>query len=171
MRNNTVSILGLAAAMVSLAADQVVKTWAIAAVAVRGEMQAGQWLNIVAVENTGVAFGIAAASRPWILIGIGLALATGLSVWLLRTRSKFQAIGLGFAIGGALGNIADRILLGSVRDFLDFHWDRYHWPAFNLADVFILIGLSIVVFINERKEEDKGYAPRSGQGLEQTPLH
>ena len=155
MQINGARSLGLAAAIISLATDQITKTWALAWVIVNGDIQVGRWLNIVSVQNTGVAFGMATGSRPWILIAIGGALSLGLSVWMLRTRSRVQALGLGLAIGGALGNITDRVLFGSVRDFLDFHWDSLHWPAFNLADVFILIGLSIVVFVNEKVGSDR----------------
>lgn len=170
MRINTMKSLGLAAAIISLAVDQIVKSWAVASVAVYGDMQLGQWLNVVSVQNSGVAFGIATGSRPWILIALGLALTLGLSVWLLRSKTKFQSIGLGLAIGGALGNIADRFFLASVRDFLDFHWGNLHWPAFNLADVFILLGLTILVLVNEEGHVEPAEKRPTDEGSDKTPF-
>ena len=153
MRSDGLKLLGVAAAISSLAADQMTKSWSVRTVVADGDIQVGQWLNIVAVENNGVAFGIATGAGSWILIAVGVAVTCVLAAWMVRSSSKPQILGLGLAIGGAVGNIVDRIRLGSVRDFLDFHWGDAHWPAFNLADVFILTGLAVVVLVNERKGE------------------
>lgn len=86
---------------------------------------------------------------------LALAAVTGLSVWLWRTRSRLGGMALGLIIGGALGNIADRMRWGGVTDFLDFHFDTYHWPAFNFADVAIVCGVGLLLWeslIETRRE-------------------
>lgn len=155
MRASVMRLLGLAAAVSSFAADQVTKSWAVRTVAAEGDLRTNQWLNIVSVHNNGVAFGIATGAGAWVLIAIGIAVTSLLVFWLVRSTSARQTLGLGLAIGGAVGNVVDRIYLGSVRDFLDFHWGDAHWPAFNLADAFILTGLAIVVLMNEQKGDKK----------------
>src|SRR3546814_15292846 len=69
-----------------------------------------------------------------------------LAVWLWRTRTRPQALALGAVAGGALSNVFDRVRIGAVVDYLDFHaWD-YHWPTFNLADAAIVCGVALLVF-------------------------
>jgi signal peptidase II len=82
---------------------------------------------------------------PWLLSGLALAVVIGLLVWLRRTEHWLIAIGLGLVIGGALGNVVDRLRYGAVVDFLDFHAAGYHWPAFNVADAAICIGAAVIV--------------------------
>lgn len=72
-------------------------------------------------------------------------MVTLLSVWLWRTDTKLSGAAIGLIIGGALGNIADRIRWGAVAYFLDFHLDEHHWPAFNIADVGIVCGVSLLL--------------------------
>lgn len=141
--------LGLSLAVFSLIGDQVLKIWAHASVNYYGVIPVFPGFNIVAIDNSGMAFGIAGGSAPWILILIGIVLAGCLFLWLLRTRSTIHAAGLGLAVGGALGNIADRLLLGAVRDYIDLYWSGLHWPSFNLADVAIVTGLALVVLFPE----------------------
>ena len=150
MRGNGVKLLGVGAAISSLAADQMTKSWAVRTVAADGDIHVGSFLDIVSVKNEGVAFGMATGAGSWILIAIGMVVTCVLAVWMARSTSTPQIVGLGLAIGGALGNIIDRIYLGSVRDFLDFHWGDAHWPAFNLADAFILTGLVLVIFLDRQ---------------------
>jgi signal peptidase II len=73
-------------------------------------------------------------------------IATILIIWLWRIKNKHLAIALGLIIGGAFGNVIDRIQNGGVTDFLDFHITSYHWPAFNVADSAIFIGVAMVLF-------------------------
>lgn len=72
------------------------------------------------------------------------AVTAGLLVWLARVQSRLQAA-LGLVIGGALGNLLDRLRHGAVTDFLDFHFQDYHWPAFNLADSGIVLGVFLLL--------------------------
>ena len=117
--------------------------------------------NLTYIRNTGAAFGIfagsAAAFRLPFLIIFSL-VAIGFVVTLLRRLPDNQtglASALSFIIGGAVGNLIDRIAYGEVIDFLDLYWGPYHWPAFNLADSFITIGvLIIVVYLVKARGED-----------------
>lgn len=108
--------------------------------------------NLTYVRNTGAAFGILsgshAAFRLPFLVMFSL-LAIGFIVMMLRRlpdRETGLTTALAFILGGAVGNLIDRIAYGEVIDFLDFYWSRFHWPAFNLADSFITVGVLITVY-------------------------
>ena len=150
MRSDVNRWFGLVIVVTALAADQLLKSWAHAVVPVYGNVPLAPGLNLVAINNSGVAFGLAGGAAPWLLIIVGLALSAWLFRWLLRTPSVVHRIGLGLAVGGALGNVADRLQFGSVRDYIDIYWGNHHWPAFNLADAAIVVGLALVVIFNEK---------------------
>lgn len=109
--------------------------------------------NLVAITNSGVAFGLAGETAPMILIGLAIVLSGLLGIWLFRTKSAAHAAGLGLAIGGALSNVADRMIFGAVRDYIDLYWGTLHWPAFNLADVAIVGGLSLLVLVGDEQTQ------------------
>lgn len=109
-------------------------------------------LNLTYIRNTGAAFGIFAGSaeifrRPFlILVSV---LASVFIVTLLRRLADSErglVIALTFVLGGAIGNLIDRVFYGEVIDFLDVYWRDYHWPAFNIADSFITIGVTIALY-------------------------
>jgi signal peptidase II len=136
-----------------LAADQLSK-WAVIHFTPEGFQRTliPNLLNFVHVRNRGVAFSLfAEANWPWLrpaLIVFAL-LAVGLLVWVLASRRSGGArpeLGLALLLGGAVGNLTDRILRGSVVDFVDAHVGEYHWPAFNVADSAITIGAIIVIW-------------------------
>lgn len=117
------------------------------------------------VRNPGAAFGIFAGNaeifrRPFlILVSI---LASGFIVTLLHRldgRERGLITALTFILGGAVGNLIDRMIYGEVIDFLDVYWRNYHWPAFNVADSFITIGVAIALF---RLYKHKGDDPFAG---------
>lgn len=145
MRSRTPTVLGAALATAALAADQFLKSWAHSWVAGHGDLHLFPGFDIIATSNTGVAFSLAQGFAPSLLIAVGIALSMLFCVWLVRTRSLVHAAGLGLAIGGALGNVVDRLRFGSVRDFIDLYWQRHHWPAFNLADAVIVTGLALLI--------------------------
>jgi signal peptidase II len=108
--------------------------------------------SLTYIRNTGAAFGIlagsAAAFRLPFLLLFSL-LAIGFIFIMLRRlpdRETGLITALSFILGGAVGNLIDRVLYGEVIDFLDFYWSNYHWPAFNLADSFITVGVGITVY-------------------------
>jgi signal peptidase II len=101
------------------------------------------------VFNRGVSFGMFGAAphwMPWLLLGFAAAVAGGLGFWLMRARNRWLGAGLGLVIGGAIGNAIDRVRLGAVVDFLDVHAAGYHWPAFNVADSAITVGVLLLLF-------------------------
>lgn len=117
--------------------------------------------SLTYIRNTGAAFGIlsgsAAAFRlPFLLLFSTVAIV--FIIMMLRRlpdRETGLITALAFILGGAVGNLIDRIAYGEVIDFLDFYWSRFHWPAFNLADSFITIGVLITVYyLIKAKGED-----------------
>ena len=108
------------------------------------------FFNLVLTYNTGVSFGLfggaAAAWKPWALGGLALAVSAGLLFWLTRQPERLLSLAVGLLVGGALGNAVDRAHQPGVVDFLDFHLAGWHWPAFNLADSSIFLGVAILVF-------------------------
>ena len=122
------------------------------------------FFNLTYVRNTGAAFGIFAGShevfrRPF-LIGVSIVAIGFILVMLRRLREDAtgHALALAFILGGAIGNLIDRIVYGEVIDFLDVYWSNYHWPAFNVADSFITIGVTITLFYLIRAKDDDPFA-------------
>jgi signal peptidase II len=119
------------------------------------------FFNLTYIRNTGAAFGILAGSGaafrlPFLMLFSLLAIAF-IIVMLRRLpeRETGLIVALTFILAGALGNLIDRFAYGEVIDFLDFYWRSYHWPAFNVADSFITIGVAITVFyLIKAKGED-----------------
>lgn len=123
------------------------------------------FFNLTYIRNTGAAFGIFAGShevfRLPFLIGVSV-LAIGFMLVMLRRLREGEsgvATALSFILGGALGNLIDRILYGEVIDFLDVYWKGYHWPAFNVADSFITIGVAITLYYLIKAKGDDPFAP------------
>lgn len=118
------------------------------------------FFNLVLVWNTGVSFGLFANDADtmrWLLSAVALAISAVLVVWLRRADSGLLAAALGMVIGGALGNIVDRVLYGAVADFLDLHLMGYHWPAFNVADGAIVVGVAALLLDSFRsRSEERG---------------
>lgn len=118
------------------------------------------FFNLVMVWNKGVSFGMFngdSAYGPLILFCVAAALVAVFSVWLHRTTSAMTAAGLVLIIGGAAGNMLDRVRFGAVVDFLDLHAGDFHWPAFNVADSAICIGIALLLihglFFETKKKE------------------
>jgi signal peptidase II len=108
------------------------------------------FINFVLVWNKGVTFGLfnrAAGEKilPYILIGVALAILFLLGRWLWRTTSTAVALALGAIMGGAFGNVIDRLRYGAVVDFIDFHYQDFHWYAFNVADAAIVTGVALLL--------------------------
>ncbi len=106
------------------------------------------FFNIVLVWNRGVSFGIFANHpeyMPYLLIASTIFITVILLIWFWKNSSIIGLYGLALVIGGAVGNIIDRVKFGAVIDFLDFHIAGYHWPAFNIADTIIFIGVALLV--------------------------
>jgi signal peptidase II len=108
--------------------------------------------SLTYIRNTGAAFGILAGSTAAIrlpFLVLFSVLAIGFVIMMLRRlpdRETGLITALAFILGGAIGNLIDRVAYGEVIDFLDVYWSNYHWPAFNLADSFITVGVLITVY-------------------------
>lgn len=106
------------------------------------------FFNLVMVWNRGVSFGLLDGSSDamrWVLVALALTISVVLAVWLRRTPDRLTAISVGLILGGAIGNVIDRVRFGAVADFLDFHVAGWHWPAFNLADSGITVGVVLLL--------------------------
>ncbi len=142
--------LGILAAIIVTACDQVTKIWIVQVV-----MQPPQvipvtpFFNLVLGRNCGVSFGFLRLDcdvSAWVLSALALAIVLVLIFWLRKAEGAWMAGALGLVIGGALGNVLDRIFQGGgVIDFLDFYIVGYHWPAFNVADAAITVGAAILI--------------------------
>lgn len=109
------------------------------------------FLNFTLMYNEGAAFSLlsqAGGWQRWFFVAVGLGVTAILVVWLrgLKPAERLQAWGLALVIGGALGNLIDRILYGRVVDFIDVYYNRWHWPAFNLADSAITVGVGLLIW-------------------------
>lgn len=141
-------IIGIAIATAMLVADQLSKWLILSEVLVPPDhlvVEVLPFFNLALVWNYGISFGIFAAQRqPFMLVAMSSVILLVLLVWLYRNNSRLVAWALGLVIGGAVGNVIDRLRFGAVVDFLDFHIGAYHWPAFNLADSCIFIGVVLL---------------------------
>jgi len=132
--------------------DQATKWWVVEMLEI-GSLgrYVTSFLNLVLSWNKGVTFGLLNHQNTWIpyvLIACALLVVVFLLFWLARAKTLTEALGLGFVMGGAIGNVADRIRYGAVVDFLDFHLGGYHWYAFNVADSAIVLGVALLFFDN-----------------------
>jgi len=114
------------------------------------EIYVAPFFNLVMVWNQGISFGLFNGQSdigPLLLTGLALVLSAIFAVWLFRSRSLMQMLAIALVIGGALGNVIDRLRFGAVIDFLDVHAFGYHWPAFNVADSCVVVGvLTLIVY-------------------------
>lgn len=152
---------GLLAALVALAVDQASKQWALAALwpPYSPGVTVLPFFDLRLGFNTGVTFGMfreSAAQAVWVLVLLTLAVMAWLVAWLWRTQLRLEAMALGLVIGGALGNVLDRVRQGAVTDFIDLHYAGWNWPTFNLADVAIVSGVGLLLWA--------GMGPARGEG-------
>jgi signal peptidase II len=142
--------LGLALVVVLL--DQLSKTVIIGAFALNGSHAVTSWFNLVRVHNSGAAFSFladAAGWQRWFFVGLGT-LASGFIVWMLKKHptQKLFCFAVTMIMGGAVGNVIDRLLHGHVVDFIQVHYGGWYFPAFNLADSAITLG-AICLILDE----------------------
>ena len=144
-RSSSSSLLQwLGLAFIILIADQFTKVLIVGFYQLGDSTQVTQFFNVVRVHNSGAAFSFLAGAggwQRWFFTVIGV-LAAVLILWMLNSHAgqKLFAFSLACILGGALGNVIDRVLYGYVIDFLDLHWQGWHFPAFNLADSAITVG-------------------------------
>lgn len=129
--------------------DQMTKWWILTSVMTPPQrVPVTGFFDLVLVFNRGVSFGLFGGAPNWVtaaLIIFAILLSVALCIWMWRADSLLLGTALGFVVGGAIGNVIDRLLYGAVVDFLDFHAAGYHWPAFNVADSAITIGVVFLI--------------------------
>ena len=145
--------LGLA--FVLLLADQFTKLLIVGTFQLGDSTRIASFFNIVRVHNSGAAFSFLAGAsgwQRWFFTVIGL-VAAAVIIWMLRAHAgqKLFAFALACILGGAIGNVIDRLMYGYVVDFLDFHWRGWHFPAFNIADSAISIGAACLILDELRR--------------------
>jgi signal peptidase II len=161
MRVPRLALLAYALAIVVVFADQGVKYWVLDVFHLPDRTTAQVvgpfWLSMV--WNRGVSFGVFNSDADWTrwaLSAFSLGVAAVLAVWAMRVQQRLLALALGFIMGGAVGNLIDRVRFGAVTDFLDF--SRWHFPwVFNVADAAINIGAALLIW-------DLFLAPRKRAG-------
>ena len=140
----------MALVIVTLILDQLSKELLLRYVVVGGAIVPviDGFFRLVTVWNPGVSFGILGGDRAlpsWVLSGVAVAVCIGLFIWLRRTDRPLTGWGIGLVMGGAIGNVIDRARWGAVFDFADFHVRQWHWPAFNVADSAIVVGVGLML--------------------------
>ncbi len=144
MRERTARLVGPLAALAVFGADRASK------LLVQRMLEPGEvvsvlpLVDVVLVDNPGVSFGLLGglgAAAPWALVLLALAITALLLWWALREERPLARLALWTVLGGAFGNVYDRIRYGAVVDYIDLHAGGWHWPAFNLADVAVVGGV------------------------------
>jgi signal peptidase II len=144
--------LGLATAAIVAIADQLTKLWVLDFFAARPDQppvaRLAPFFNLVLAGNRGMSFGLfnrETGPNTVVFTALAAVIVLGLIAWLRRVQGALLRLAIGLVIGGAIGNVADRLHRGAVVDFLDFHLGAWHWFAFNLADSAICVGVATLV--------------------------
>jgi signal peptidase II len=157
-------LLPVGIAGVVVLVDQLTKLWVLTSFQLHEQKSIiPGFFDLVYVTNTGAAFGILAGNESWLrqLFFVGVALVALIVIVYayvhLKEEGRIFVFSLGLIAGGAIGNLIDRIRFGSVVDFLDFYVGGYHWPAFNVADSAITVGVGLFLLgtFQQHREEKK----------------
>lgn len=142
---NNVHWLWISAAV--MLADQITKQLVIRSIERFETITVLPVLNWVHMQNRGAAFSMLSQMPPWFFVLLGVAVSVGILVWMRRNPhgQRLLAAGLALILGGALGNVIDRVRLGHVTDFVDFHVGSWHFAAFNVADAAITVGAGLLI--------------------------
>ena len=130
--------------------DQLTKIWVTASLELYQSISVLPFFNLVLVHNEGAAWSFLADAggwQRWFLSGLAIVVSIAILVWLIRLKpqQRWLAGALALILGGALGNVIDRIMYGYVVDFIDVYYQQWHWPAFNIADSAISVGAVILL--------------------------
>tara|TARA_R110002072_G_scaffold94449_1_gene208671 strand:+ start:440 stop:928 length:489 start_codon:yes stop_codon:yes gene_type:complete len=140
---------GLGLAFLVIVLDQISKWWVLTDIMNPPRViEVTPFANLVLVWNRGVSFGLFNTRSdygPWILAAVAVGVSAILAVWLFRGPERIVGWGIGLILGGALGNVIDRLVHGAVVDFVDLHVAGAHWPAFNVADSAITVGAVLLI--------------------------
>lgn len=152
---------GVVTALTVFVADQISKLWILFVVRLE---DTGPWpllpfMDFVMVWNRGISYGLFQQSSDvgrWALVMLSVAASIWLGSWLRRSARRMEALALGLIIGGALGNVIDRIAYGAVADFVHLHWGGFSWYVFNIADAAIVVGVAALLYDSVASEWRKG---------------
>ena len=151
--------------LITVIIDQMIKIWVQSNFLPYETIPVIPYFNLRFSFNTGVSFSMLSElgqEKTWVLVAFALALSALLTYWAFVSKRMLEIMGYAFVVGGALGNVADRMYLGAVVDYLDFYYGDWHFPTFNGADVFINIGVFILIvdMIMEYKNKDTITEPK-----------
>jgi signal peptidase II len=140
------AILGFSAALITLILDQATKLYTLFVfdLPLKEPVVLTPFVNLIVVWNRGISYGLFQQDGDlgrWLLIGVSILASIGLSFWIRRTKAKLLALSLGLIVGGAMGNVIDRLAYGAVFDFIQFHIGDWSWYVFNVADAAIVAGV------------------------------
>ncbi len=145
-----------------IALDLATKAWVVAQFREGQELPVTSFFSLVLAYNAGAAFSFLAGAdgwQRWFFAGIAI-VASVFLVWMLRRGgSRMLSAGLSLILGGALGNLWDRVMIGRVTDFLLFHYAGWSWPAFNVADSAITVGAALLIIDSFRAHHDQRTPP------------
>jgi signal peptidase II len=145
--------------------DQLTKRWILATLQLFERIEVLSFLDITHLRNEGAAFSLlsqASGWQRWFFVAVAAGVSVAIVVWLRRLPARGQwllAVGLSLILGGALGNVIDRLLYGNVVDFIFFNYERWYFPAFNVADSAITVGAAMIILdsiLEMRRGQGKG---------------
>ena len=142
------SILIPAIAVLVIILDVVTKMIVVKQVAFHETIKVLPFINIVHIENKGAAFGLFAGLGNVFFIIISLVAILFIAFYLKTVQKRMEIISLSLVLGGAVGNLIDRIRIGKVTDFIDFYINNWHWPSFNVADSALTVGIILFLWAN-----------------------
>lgn len=162
---------GLLIALLTFLADQASKFALVEKLLARqGEgIEILPFFKLIMVWNYGISFGMFAHSGEWrkyLLIAVAIVITAVMLVWLWRVQTRLLTVALSLIIGGAMGNVIDRFRWGAVADFFYFHYQDWYWPAFNIADSAIFIGVVLLCWESIVNPEKKPAKDESGESHE-----
>lgn len=150
-------ILGTIAIVVAMFVDQATKAWIVVnAESLSQGYPVFPGFNLIYLRNNGVTFGFLRQAPWWGLSALAIGVCACLAVLLSRSSSRIEALAYGAIIGGAIGNVIDRLRYRAVTDFFDFYAGSLHWPAFNFADAFIVCGVALLIAAPHLTKNDNG---------------
>jgi len=152
MSTKTTGLRWLWITLLVILSDRISKYLALYYLPPFAEVPVVKHFNLTLAYNKGAAFSFldsASGWQTWLFGAIAVIVSIGLLIWLARLsfQQRWLCIALALIVGGALGNLSDRFLYGYVIDFLDFYWNNWHWPAFNIADSAICVG-AVMLFLD-----------------------
>lgn len=146
MRVSIAPKIGFSVALITLILDQATKVYTLFVydLPLKEPVEFSPFINLIVVWNRGISYGLFQQNSDlgrWMLIVVSILAAIGLSIWIRRTSGKLLAISLGLIVGGAIGNVIDRLAYGAVFDFIQLYIGTWSWYVFNVADAAIVAGV------------------------------